>query len=728
LAAYRTTKTTLLLENLILLLLRILVIALLVIVFARPIMQVISPQQDTKPKDNYILVLDNSYSMGLRGPSTSALENAKVQGRSIINKAQENDRISLLTMNERPEIIADGSITSEKQRESLLRDWNNIKVTDFGCDLKRSLELLQDVVQKSEYSQKRIAILTDLQKITWEKALQSPPILEILRTIRKQAAEFNIVDMGHPNPQNIGITSLSLDGVAIIGTPSRFVVTIQNYGTNTYPQIPVLFSIDGQKQKTEYITLGAHQEVDVSFFPTLIHPGNHYATVELAPDPLAADNLRHLSFQALEQVKILVVDGDPRPGPFESESDYFMAALGDSGQSFFKITKVLATELGPKILLQEYDVVVLANVANLEYLLLNQANRKPMLQNFLERGSGLWIWLGDKITADYYNEELYDFKEILPGRLEKTLGNSSMDREVTVYVLDEIANHPIWRYFLENPELMEDLKKCFVYKFFVVQSGQEPGQTPEASTEQTKKTTTVLARYRPSNLPAIIERKFGKGKVLLSTTTLDREWSNFHTDQYGHVFVVMLHEFLQYLVAQPYLENNLLVGQTFTKYFDFYIEEKSLRATTPQNEIASVLWKTLDKGYQIAYSNTQQSGVYRILMTIPAQVIQEKPELMRFLNLPEKTEPGQILDAGYPVQEYLVVNVVAEEGNVVCLSQQELSQKFSELDMQIHKDLVLQVKAAPKKNIEYWQYILATLLVLSMLESFLAMWFGKYTK
>ena len=159
---------------------------------------------------------------------------------------------------------------------------------------------------------------------------------------------------------------------------------------------------------------------------------------------------------------------------------------------------------------------------------------------------------------------------------------------------------------------MEDLKKCFVYRFF-----------PVKLDPQDKNVSVLASLNDPKKTPLILERKFGQGRVILSTTTIDRAWNNFHTDQYGHIFVIMIHEFLQYLVSRPQEENNIAVGMPILKVFNFFVQDAQI---TPEDGVPTrPNIQPLEKGaaHRIHYGNTTKSGTYRLELTVPPQVKEE---------------------------------------------------------------------------------------------------------
>lgn len=119
--------------------------------------------------------------------------------------------------------------------------------------------------------------------------------------------------------------------------------------------------------------------------------------------------------------------------------------------------------------------------------------------------------------------------------------------------------------------------------------------------------------------------------------------------------------------------------------------------------------KALGKGstYQIVYEDTKKAGIYTLELSIPSQVIEERE--------------------GIETKEYFAVNVDSEEGDIHYLSKEELLKNFKNLDIQYERDVETKASSlAGKQDVEYWRQILLFLFLLTLGETFLAMWFGKY--
>jgi hypothetical protein len=708
LAAYRKTKTTLLVENLLLLLLRILLIVVLVTLFARPIARLLPGVMPGRQTEHFVLVLDNSFSMEVREANISPLEKAKRLARSIIEKAKENDTITLLTLNEHPQMLLTfKSLTSQESKNEVLQKLERITISDMGTDVEATIFLLREELrQNKNVSNKHVYLFSDFQRKPWEKALKSKTMLDTVKEIREQVISFELVDVGVNETANLGITSLENDGVAGIGILTRFVASVRNFGSKPFDNAVLNFYVDGSKKNAERLSLRGQEQIEVPFFDSFEQAGNHHVSVELNSDQVTPDNKRHLSFVVVNKVRVLLIDGEPKEGIFARETDYLMAAFGRLPDSLILAERVDISGLSSQLRFRDYDVVVLANLQTFD-----SENRFKELEEFVAKGGGLFIWLGEKVPMQYYNQELFkDGLGLLPASIVGSpFGNASDSDEKTTFNWQGFAKHPVWRYFYLNQRLMEDAKKCLFYRFTPVKVDSDDN------------TVRVLARYNDvSQYPAVVERRFGRGKVILATTTADREWNSMHSDQFGHVFLIMAHEFVQYLVARPAEENNIYVGQPFIRKFDALIQNAQITIAGGDSKIVGIQGATsvaTDKQKlglgtnesRIEYRDVFKAGVYTLEYRLPSVTL-EDPK-------------------GKEVRDYFAVNVQPEEGDLARLSREELLDKVKTLGVQYRKDAEeTRQESKVSQQSEYWKPLLLLLLILVNMETFLAMWFGRFKR
>ena len=143
-------------------------------------------------------------------------------------------------------------------------------------------------------------------------------------------------------------------------------------------------------------------------------PGDHVVEVQIDDDPLALDNQRWLAVPVRERLSVLLVDGDYKPEPFQSETDYLAQALSPASRprrgspSPIKVEVVAESQLSRRDL-APYDAVVLCNVAQFTEA------EVAALEAYLKQGGGVVVFGGDQVSAENYNRLLFaDGKGLLP--------------------------------------------------------------------------------------------------------------------------------------------------------------------------------------------------------------------------------------------------------------------------------------------------------------------------
>ncbi|MEK7757916.1 MAG: hypothetical protein AAB385_11960, partial [Planctomycetota bacterium] len=283
---------------------------------------------------------------------------------------------------------------------------------------------------------------------------------------------------------------------------------------------------------------------------------------------LEDDDARYLSLEVRESAPVLLVDGRPGVKLLDGQAGFLATALAPNKAAALR-RPTAAVEgrsatinlLSPKVIteselegeaLPAYDVVALCNVGRLS------AKQWAQLERFTSAGGGLLIFLGDLVSADHYNRYGYaNGGGLMPGKigrpidltispntLESAFGGGEkltraagaaelkLDRQVHPIVA-EFAAHPTSGLFLARVEHYVPIE-------------------PDPNRAE------VVLRYG-NDAPALLASAFGKGRVLLWTTTANMDWTNLPAK--GDYVAVMLNA-VSYLVRPHGQHRNVLVGQS----------------------------------------------------------------------------------------------------------------------------------------------------------------------
>jgi hypothetical protein len=233
--------------------------------------------------------------------------------------------------------------------------------------------------------------------------------------------------------------------------------------------------------------------------------------------------------------------------------------------------------------------VVLANVETLP------AAAVEKLEEYVENGGSLLVFLGDKVNASFYNEALVgpDRRHggLLPCRLVAIEGDPASGQDIA-FIGGADYDHPALAAF-------EDTRFASLVGPSVTFKALWRVETPPHS-----------LRMKASNgAPLLCEKAFGKGRVMLFTSTCDRDWTNFPIRP---VFLPWTHRLVAYLAQQslghqaPYLTGEVVrlpstVSDTATP----------LLVKKPNGTITSARLVN-DESPAFEFSATDQPGIYTL--------------------------------------------------------------------------------------------------------------------
>jgi hypothetical protein len=241
---------------------------------------------------------------------------------------------------------------------------------------------------------------------------------------------------------------------------------------------------------------------------TLDTPGPHAISLALGADAMPQDDVRYLSVEVRPTVSVLLFDGSPSAQKFESETD-FLALAYSVGARPWSVERI--SQFDPRRLVPGAtdvpDVLVLANVPSLT------AEQAAAVERLVQRGMGLMIFSGDLVDVDLYNQRLYrNGRGLLPAKLDRP-----SETPTTGIVVEKDPQSPLAPLAKLLPEA---LARVHARQYTTVELG---APLPEG--------VSVLARWNNSeNPPAVVQRAFGKGRVLLFTCTAGKKWTDWPLD------------------------------------------------------------------------------------------------------------------------------------------------------------------------------------------------------
>jgi len=480
------------LRHWLLLALRTLAVIFLALLLANPIFQTGAGLFAGGGPVSLVLLLDNSLSMTWSGDG-NGFKQAKDAARRLISSLNEGDHAALIPTN----ISGSESFRLKGEKEVLLNELDRLEISEgtanFSSALSKAYELLA-----APAGQKEIRLITDLALTGWDQfsisSLKQVDPSVSLKTIRVGALQRSL---------NATIKEVRTVGLGVgVDLPIYLEAAVANFGDREISDLLVQLSIDGQNKEQKLIGIPAAGEATASFQTRLSRAGSHFGRFTLKKEGLAGNLTSDFVLHAQDKLKILVVDGDPQTSLVQSETFFLARALNPTGErdaSLYLPTVIIPEGLN-SALLDSYQVIILCNVSALADAVVAR------LQNFLRQGGGLMIFGGDRLQLENYNLKLArSGPAILPGELR--------DKKIAPEANGErIANidlaHPALQ-SVKDALLQDSLKSVRVWGYTQISAAGRP----------------PLITLANGN-PLLVEQKVGSGRVLLFTTTADRDWSD----------------------------------------------------------------------------------------------------------------------------------------------------------------------------------------------------------
>ncbi len=481
-------------NKLLLLLLRCLALAFLSLALANPLFS--SADQNallpSKPTAT-VFLLDDSYSMRAASGDGSLFQLARNMLDSLIEKTPPRHHFSLVVASDPPRTLQGWTDDRELMLKKVRTLNPGFQTTSIGGAMEMALELLAGAPS----GEKRILLLTDLDENGWKE--------EAFPSIDNQAVSIRILDYSdqQTSPNLAALESVKVSQEFL--THSRMIrvrYRVKNLqATRPLNGLTVSLWVDGKKQTEDTLALGPGATLDKEFTFPHLGKGRLNGYVKLTDDGLLLDNTRSFSYQPDERLRVLLVDGDPRGVSHQNEIFYIERAMNPFSRSVSDIEPVVSTpaEL-PNRDLSRFSALVLCNVRTVPF------GYEEEIERFVSQGGALFVTLGDQIDAKIYNEKLGG---LLPVVLRSI---NQVDPDESPFRLQAVAsNHPALSVF--SGKMLKEMEHVRLHTFFSVEPKLE---------------RPFLVPMRLANeSPLLIESTFGQGRVLLFTSSIDRDWNNF---------------------------------------------------------------------------------------------------------------------------------------------------------------------------------------------------------
>jgi len=679
------------LEDLILLLIRCALLALLALALARPALKNSSTDVLGQTKVTGVLVLDNSYSMDLRGrDGKTAFEQAQAAAKATLDAMPSGSAVGVLLASDIVQGVIDEPTYDLNQAHEEI---DIAKVSHHATDLFPAVGRAVEILKGRAALRKEIYVITDGQASGWQQNA------DIQNLIEDSKGDINVyvLRVGEQEPpRNLAIMKMDISsGLTPVNHPLRFEIEVANHDDNEATDVAVGLYVDGEVDPRDQVTIPAVPPGGTTSVPlyTRLEKEGYHSIRAAFPDPaqyddLPADNQNLLVVRAMKEVRVLVVDGDREARDIRDHESFFLQVALSPVENHYVKVDVKSPEQYAQGGLKRYTAVVMANVEKLS------EDNVAGLQTYLRNGGGLIFYPGDKIDADFYNRELFEKNGLLPSPWGDPSGDATQD-EVFVEFQKRAYEHPVTALW-NNPEFGE-LGVARTFRWLPLDENVEQPQVKESGQPK------VVLRFEDKpkageeegglGAPAIMEREWGEGRVYQFSSTADTDWGDLPIR--ASSVVPLVYRIIGSVQAHQDAGLNLRVGKPFLQPLAAHQNNSEGTVFMPALAQTNILTaEVFNDRPVLQFKDTHRAGLYEFQLKGDSQ-------RTLFAVQPDQRESDlrKIVDADLPEEAKL-----------------------------IHWDANMDFKAKVQEarvGAEYWLLILLIVFALAGLETYLAQKFSQ---
>lgn len=595
-------------EDLILLVLRCLLLALLALALARPVIRAVTSGLFGQAGVTSVILLDNSYSMGAVDGANTRFEQAKTAADQAIGSLPAGSSVAVYYAADAAEgVIPEPTFDLNLARKTI----REAKLSDRGSNLYPAVRKAVETLQGRPGLRKEVVLVTDGQGQAWKQ------YQEIRKTLDDAKADVHshVLLIGSTGEQrlsqNLGVSDLRLaSGAAVVSQPLHFEVRVTNYGNADRRDVRVALKVDEETTPTDEGTIDSIPpggSRSLALFAKLPKEGAHSITASLPADYLPADDARTVVVRAVSQVKVLVVDGQPGRDPRDSETFFLRNALlpiaaGKADEFHHKVTVIPSTEL-ETTKFDPYDVVFLANVTDVSPATLDA------FAGYVGRGGGLVIFPGGNVNLNFYNDQLGKAYQFLPAQLSDAHGDPEKEEDA-FHLQGSNFEHPIAS--LWNDRAAGSPAGANFYRAFDLIPAKADASAPKPAANLPEIGSPRVVMSFADGKPAVIERAWGRGRVVLFASTADTDWNDLPARP--NVWVPLVHRIVGAVVGRQDEALNVRVGEKFVLHPDARTMGREAMIARPDDKAATAARRvdSVDGTPTLTYDDTSAAGAYDV--------------------------------------------------------------------------------------------------------------------
>lgn len=718
----RRNRRWILLKQLLLLATRMGVIAVLVLMLAHLVLRNEWLSLLGRGTTHHLVLLDDSYSMSDRWNDTTALNEGKRAVQAIVDQAARQSDTQLVTLlrfseaarlsaGAQPKVFAERiNDTFRSRLESLLAGWEASE-TDVGP--ADALKAIPRLPLADDEQSLIVYLVSDFRARQFSSATEIRKLLADLKE-KERVSQIHLVRCVREARPNLAITSLAPEsGVRAAGVEMWMSVTVANYSDAPARGVTVQMEQDGDALPALVLDdISPREQVSHKFRVQFAGIGAHSLTASLGADAVTVDNRRYFACDLPAARPVLIVDGstDGRGGHQLS----LALAPGGNTRTGWQPHVEPPRFLADAERLNQQAAVCLLDVPRLA------DDELAALEAYVRGGGGLAIFLGASTDRTFYNDRLFHNGEgLFPAPLKLPTQLLDLEGEDTPDV--RVTQHPLFQVLAGRrngflPLLMVDY-------FYALDSEWQPPADGSVK---------VIATLR-NNEPLVIEKKFGKGRVVVQLTKLSSgdtplgRWTNWSLNP---AFPVLANELASYLAAGRESDPLLNVGDDLVVSAEEGKYESRFRFLLPgkptTSEPASAGLSSTDSDPKPVEGSLSKSAGGASQSTHPEITVEATAADHRLTARLESVSESGVYEVqlqplnGAMERRAFAVNAPVGEGDLAITPKPDLTRQLAGVDYQMHDAADMALDSQQLAGLQMGDALLAALVIMLLVEQLMA--------
>lgn len=564
-----------------LLLLRVLAIAAIALAFARPVSrQAVGPASAQRMA--VVIVMDRSPSMSHPEHAGTRFELARRAALGVLGQLKRGDQVGLVSLGEPSD--RDVALTTDLQ--DVASRLASMQPSTSPADHAEGVRRAESLLSSTGDVPAEVFLIGDRQGSAWRD-------LEASNQSRRSRLRVVALPVGSTQNANAWIESAELVGApAIAGQEAQVEIRIRNGGDVARNDLPVSVSMNDRPLGAKTIYLGPGATEVVRLPVTLGRPGEVVLKTSIGESGMPQDDTSLLAIDVAEPISVLAITGESpqqiKRSPaddYSGDTDYLRLALTPyaqaraRGQDAFRF-RIESEAQWPEWESKREDVIVLSDVTKLD------AKRIRAIEQFVFAGGGLLLVPGPRTDAQTWNDLLYrGGRGVAPAPIDSVRSA----RDEIVRLVGITSSHEVFGFYAGRPDPLPPVSVLRWMKFAPVD--------PD----------TVLATLQSGD-PLILQRPFGRGRVVATAIPLDADWSNL---AFSNLYLPTMQSIVRWLGSATVASRNVPPQTPIEHTFDSP-RDRNATLLRPDGQTDRVPISISGGSGTLVYPDTDLPGTYTI--------------------------------------------------------------------------------------------------------------------